>query len=68
VRRHDLILAGRVAHLRRKLRKAFKAHDPRAARPMALVYGLNRVEEFTRLVDLDADGATRSAKTAPSPT
>jgi len=54
-RRHQVTLAGCLAHLRRKLQKAVNAHDPRASRAMALVQGLYRVEELARLQGLDAD-------------
>ena len=66
-RRHGLTLAGCMAHLRRKLRKAFTAHDPRATRPMALVQGLYRVEKLARLKELDADGrlALRQERSVP---
>lgn len=42
-------LAGCMSHLRRKLRKAVLARDPRAAHAMALVQGLYRVEELADL-------------------
>ena len=65
--RHQVTLAGCLAHLRRKLRKAVDAHDPRASRPMALVQGMYRVEELARMQGLDADGrlALRHERSVP---
>jgi len=65
--RHDLTLAGCMAHLRRKLRKAVEAHDPRATLALALVNGMYRVEELARLQGLDAEGrlALRQERSAP---
>lgn len=42
-------LAGCMSHLRRKLRKAELAHDPRATLALALVNGMFRVDELARL-------------------
>jgi transposase len=42
-------LAGCMSHLRRKVRKAVVARDPRAAHAMALIQGLYRVEELAEL-------------------
>ena len=55
-RRHDLVLAGCMAHLRRKVQVSFKARDPRATLPMALIQGLYSVEKLARMQELDADG------------
>ena len=65
--RHDLTLAGCMAHLRRKLRKAVEAHDPRATLALALVQGLYKVEELGRLQALDAEGrlALRQERSVP---
>jgi hypothetical protein len=67
VPRHDLTLAGCMAHLRRKLRKAVEAHDPRATLALALVQGLYKVEELARLQALDAKGrrALRQERRVP---
>lgn len=66
-RRQDVKLAGCMGHLRRKVRKALLAHDPRAVEPMALIQGLYRVEELGRLRDLDADAllALRQERSVP---
>lgn len=56
---HGLTLAGCLAHLRSKLRKAVQAKDPRATQAMALVQGLYRVEELARLQNLDPEGRLR---------
>lgn len=48
-------LAGCMDHLRRKLRAAVLAKDPRATEAMAYVQGMYRVEELARLRHLDAD-------------
>jgi len=60
-------LAGCMAHLRRKLRAAVKAKDPRASYPLALVQGMYRVEELARLQDLDVSGrlALRQERSLP---
>jgi transposase len=60
-------LAGCMAHLRRKLHKAVLAHDPRAVEAMALVQGLYRVEELSRLRNLDEDAllALRQERSVP---
>jgi transposase len=60
-------LAGCMAHLRRKLRKAMLAKDPRATEALALVQGLYRVEQLARLEHLDADAirALRQARAVP---
>ena len=65
--RHDVTLAGCMAHLRRKFQRALQAHDPRAELPMALIQGLYRVEELARLRDLDAEGrlALRRERSEP---
>ena len=66
-RERGIRLAGCMAHLRRKLRKAFLAHDPRAAEALALVQGLYRVEELARLRKLDAAeiATLRQSRSAP---
>lgn len=63
----DIDLAGCMAHLRRKLREALKAGDPRAAEALALVQGLYRVEELARLRHLDAEQrlALRQERSVP---
>ena len=60
-------LAGCMAHLRRKLRVAMNARDPRATEALALVQGLYRVEELARLRLLDADQrlALRQERSVP---
>jgi transposase len=60
-------LAGCMAHLRRKLRAALDAHDPRAAEAIALIQGLYRIEKLARLRKLDADGivALRQERSVP---
>ena len=65
--KHGTTLAGCMAHLRRKFRKAVKAHDPRATEPMALVQGLYRVEKLAELRALDADErlALRQERSVP---
>ena len=65
--KHDVDLAGCMAHLRRKLRVAMNARDPRATEAMALVQGLYRVEELARLRLLDADQrlALRQERSVP---
>lgn len=55
-REQGIRLAGCMAHLRRKLRRAHEAHDPRAVEALALVQGLYRVEKLVRLQKLDAAG------------
>ncbi len=62
-----LPLAGCMAHLRRKMRKAVDAKDPRATLPMALIQGLYKVEELARMQGLDADGrlALRQERSVP---
>ena len=55
-RERGIRLAGCMAHLRRKLRKAHRAHDPRAVEALALIGGLYRVEKLARLRKLDAAG------------
>ena len=66
-KRHDLTLAGCMAHFRRKLKVAVKERDPRATLALALVQGLYRVEELARLQGLDADGrlALRQERSVP---
>lgn len=63
-RRRGIKLAGCMAHLRRKLRAALEADDPRATEPLALITALYRVEELARLQKLDVDGvvALRQAR------
>lgn len=51
--------AGCMSHLRRKLRKAVLARDPRATLAMALVNGMYRVEELARLRGLGPDDLLR---------
>lgn len=60
-------LAGCMAHLRRKLRRAMLARDPRATEALALVQGLYRVEKLARLQGLDEQGilALRRARAVP---
>lgn len=66
-RSHGLKLAGCMAHLRRKLRKAVVAKDPRAGEAMALVQGLYRVEKLADLREVDAAGrlALRQERSVP---
>jgi transposase len=60
-------LAGCMAHLRRKLRKAMLAKDPRATEAIALIQGLYRIERLARLQGLDANAllALRRARAVP---
>jgi transposase len=60
-------LAGCMAHLRRKLRKAMLAKDPRATEAIALIQGLYRIERLARLQGLDANGllTLRRARAVP---
>jgi len=60
-------LAGCMGHLRRKIRVAFIAKDPRATWPMALVQGMYRVEKLARLRGLgfDARLALRQERSVP---
>jgi transposase len=60
-RNHGITLAGCMAHLRRKLRKAVLARDPRSTLAMALVQGMYRVEELARLRGWDTDPIARLA-------
>jgi len=64
---HGLTLAGCMAHLRRKMQKAFDARDPRATLPMALIHGLYNVEKLARMQGVDADGrlALRQERSVP---
>jgi transposase len=66
-RSHGLELAGCMAHLRRKLRKAVEAKDPRAGEAMALVQGLYRVEKLAELQGVDVAGrqALRQERSVP---
>jgi transposase len=66
-KKNGIALAGCMAHLRRKLRKAMLAHDPRATEAMALLHALYRVEELAKLQGLDADGvlALRKERSVP---
>jgi transposase len=60
-------LAGCMAHLRRKLLRAFKANDPRAAEPMGLIEALYRIEKLAKLQELDVAGleALRQERSVP---
>jgi len=60
-------LAGCMAHLRRKLRKAMLAKDPRATEAIALIQGLYRIERLARLQGLDNNEllALRRARAVP---
>jgi transposase len=60
-------LAGCMAHLRRKLLKAFQARDPRAAEALGLVQALYRVEKLAQLRRLDIAGieALRLERSVP---
>ena len=66
-RKLGIRLAGCMAHLRRKLRRALLAKDPRAQEPLALVQGLYRIEKLARLQGLDADAirALRQERAVP---
>lgn len=66
-KKNGIAQAGCMAHLRRKLRKAMLAHDPRATEAVALVHGLYRVEKLAKLQELDADGvlALRKERSVP---
>jgi transposase len=50
------LLAGCMAHLRRKLMCAVVARDPRATEAMALVQALYRVEKLAKVAGLNAQG------------
>jgi transposase len=52
-------LAGCMSHLRRKLRKAVLAHDPRATLALALVNGMYRVDELAKRRGLGPDDLLR---------
>jgi transposase len=52
-------LAGCMSHLRRKLRKAELAHDPRATLALALVNGMFGVDELASLRGLGPDDLLR---------
>jgi transposase len=59
--------AGCMAHLRRKLLKALKAGDPRAAKALGLIEGMYRVEKLARLQELSAAGTLLLRQERSSP-
>lgn len=66
-REQGVDLAGCWSHVRRKVLKAFKAKDPRAGPPMALIQGMYRVEKLARLRNLGPDEIVelRQERSAP---
>lgn len=66
-KKQGIKLAGCLAHLRRKIRRAFKNGDPRAIEAMSLIQALYRIEKLARLQDLDEAGrlALRQERAVP---
>ena len=60
-------LAGCMSHLRRKLRKAVLARDPRATLALALVNGMYQVDKLARLRGLGPDDLLRLRQERSAP-
>jgi len=66
-KKQGIKLAGCMAHLRRKIRRAMMQGDPRAIEAMSLVGALYRIEKLARLQGLDEAGlkALRQERAVP---